>query len=236
MQHTPIGTDRVGPRRGPLFLFVAVRQTPPPASAGKTSALVSNPARITPDDTASERFVRETGAAAAIANLAEPVLADLGMRLVRVVISGRDGGTVQIMIDRADKDVTVEDCADASRALSPLLDAHDPIPGRYTLEVSSPGIDRPLVRPSDFDDWAGHEAKLQLREAVDGQKRFRGQIEGYDSNTQEVRLAVQLAARDQVEVLGFALSLIESAKLVMTDALMADSQARRRGGADENGD
>lgn len=196
--------------------------------------LASEPARSLSDDSAQRRFVHETGAAAEIAALAEPVLGELGLRLVRVLISGRDGGTVQVMIDRADEDVTVEDCADVSRALSPLLDAHDPMPGRYTLEVSSPGIDRPLVRPSDFEDWTGHEAKLQLREAVDGRKRFRGVIEGYDAEAREVRLAVVLEGRHEAESLGFPALLVESAKLVLSDALMAASKARR--GADDAAD
>jgi len=173
------------------------------------------------------RFLREAGVAGEVADLAEPVLMDLGMRLVRVVMSGRDGGTVQIMIDRHDCDVSVEDCADASRALSPVLDAHDPIPGRYHLEISSPGIDRPLVRPSDFEAWAGQEAKLNLREPVDGQKRFRGIIEGFDEDAREVRLTAVERGGDRPNVLGFPVSLIESAKLVMTEALMAASQSRR---------
>ncbi len=179
------------------------------------------------DSDANRRFTRETGAAADIAALAEPVLADLGLRLVRALVSERDGATVQIMIDHADRDVTVEDCADASRAISPLLDAHDPIPGRYHLEVSSPGIDRPLVRPSDFESWAGQEAKLELREPVDGRKRFRGVIEGFDADTGEVRLAVTMDGRSDADILGFPVSLIDNAKLVMTDALLAESQARR---------
>jgi len=182
------------------------------------------------------RFIQETGAAAEIAALVEPALEDLGLRLVRVLTSGRDGGTVQIMVDRAESDVTVEDCADASRAISPLLDAHDPIPGRYHLEVSSPGIDRPLARPSDFDDWAGHEAKVMLREPVDGRKRFRGAIDGYDETADEVRIAVTLEGKSEPDILGFPVSLIESAKLVMTDALMAASKARRGGGGDDGSD
>jgi ribosome maturation factor RimP len=185
---------------------------------------------------ADRRFIQETGAAAEIAALVEPALEDLGLRLVRVLTSGRDGGTVQIMVDRAESDVTVEDCADASRAISPLLDAHDPIPGRYHLEVSSPGIDRPLVRPSDFDDWAGHEAKVMLRETVDGRKRFRGAIDGYDETADEVRIAVTLEGNNEPDILGFPVSLIESAKLVMTDALMAASKARRGGGGDDGSD
>lgn len=183
---------------------------------------------------AQRRFVEETGVAAEVAAVAEPVLDELGLRLVRVLISGRDGGTVQIMVDRAESDVTVEDCADASRAISPLLDAHDPIPGRYHLEISSPGIDRPLVRPSDFEEWAGHEAKVMLREPVDGRKRFRGVIDGYDETTDEVRLAVTLEGKSEPDILGFPAGLIESAKLVMTDALMAASKARR-GGSDDDG-
>ncbi len=182
------------------------------------------------------RFAEETGPASEVAALAEPVLEELGLRLVRVLISGRDGGTVQIMVDRPDADVSVEDCADASRAISPLLDAHDPIPGRYHLEVSSPGIDRPLVRPSDFEEWAGHEAKVMLREPVDGRKRFRGVVDGYDEPADEVRLAVTLEGKSEPDILGFPAALIESAKLVMTDALMAASRARRIGGCGDGSD
>jgi len=185
---------------------------------------------------ADSRFTQETGASAEIAALIEPALEELGLRLVRVLLSGRDGGTVQIMVDRPDRDVTVEDCADASRAISPLLDAHDPIPGRYHLEVSSPGIDRPLVRPSDFEAWAGHEAKLALREPVDGRKRFRGVIEGYDAAENEVRLTVTLEGQSEPCMLGFPVALIESAKLVMTDALMNASKARRESGDNDAAD
>lgn len=188
------------------------------------------------ENIAQRRFLMETGVAAEVAALAEPVLEEFGLRLVRVLMSGRDGGTVQIMIDRAGSDVTVEDCADASRAISPLLDAHDPIPGRYHLEVSSPGIDRPLVRPSDFDEWAGHEAKLELREPVDGRKRFRGVIDGYDAAADELRLIVTLEGKSEPDILGFRAAMIESAKLVMTDALMAASQARRTVSEDNGSD
>jgi len=188
------------------------------------------------ENNAQRRFLMETGVAAEVAALAEPVLEEFGLRLVRVLMSGRDGGTVQIMIDRAGSDVTVEDCADASRAISPLLDAHDPIPGRYHLEVSSPGIDRPLVRPSDFDEWAGHEAKLELREPVDGRKRFHGVIDGYDAAADELRLAVTLEGKSEPDILGFRAAMIESAKLVMTDALMAASQARRTVSEDNGSD
>ncbi|MET0688254.1 MAG: ribosome maturation factor RimP [Methyloceanibacter sp.] len=161
---------------------------------------------------ADRRFARETGSERTIADLAEPVLAELGFRLVRVKVSGRDGGTVQIMAERPDGQMSVEDCASISRRLSPVLDAYDPMPGRYRLEVSSPGIDRPLVRPSDFANWAGHEAKVELKELVDGRKRFRGVIEGVAKD--EAWLKIELAGQPEPVVIGLPFSLISEAKLV----------------------
>ena len=161
---------------------------------------------------ADRRFVRETGPARAIADLAEPVLEELGFRLVRVKVSGRDGGTVQIMAERPNGEMTVEDCATISRRLSPVLDAYDPMPGQYRLEISSPGIDRPLVRPSDFALWAGHEAKVELKELVDGRKRFRGLIEGVVKD--EVRLRIELEGKAEPVTIGLPFSLINEAKLV----------------------
>jgi ribosome maturation factor RimP len=151
------------------------------------------------------RFARETGPARVIADLAEPVLEELGFRLVRVKVSGRDGGTVQIMAERPSGEMSVEDCATISRRLSPVLDAYDPMPGQYRLEVSSPGIDRPLVRPSDFALWAGHEAKIELKELVDGRKRVA---------KDEVRLQIELEGKAEPVVIGLPFSLINEAKLV----------------------
>ena len=161
---------------------------------------------------ADQRFARETGPARMVADLAEPVLEELGFRLVRVKVSGRGGGTVQIMAERPSGELTIEDCATISRRLSPVLDAYDPMPGQYRLEVSSPGIDRPLVRPSDFALWAGHEAKVELKELVDGRKRFRGVIEGVAKH--EARLTVELEGKAETVVIGLPFSLISDAKLV----------------------
>ena len=130
------------------------------------------------------RFFCETGVAGEIAALVEPTLNDLGYRIVRVTISGRNGTTVQIMAERPDGTMTVEDCAEVSRQLSPLLDAHDPITGQYTLEISSPGIDRPLARPSDFVAWARHEARIETKELVGGRRRFRGMLKGLAGRAQ----------------------------------------------------
>jgi ribosome maturation factor RimP len=173
------------------------------------------------------RFVGETGLAAEIAGLAEPVLADLGFRLVRVVVSGRNGATVQIMAERPEGTITVEECAEISRRLSPVLDVHDPMKGQYTLEVSSPGIDRPLVRPSDFDAWAGYEAKIEMKELISGRKRFRGVLEGIEG--EEVRIEVEL---DQLgrQIIGLPVGLIAEARLVLTDELIRETLRRTKKG------
>lgn len=180
----------------------------------------------------SRRFIRETGRAADIAALVEPTLEDLGFRLVRVQISGREGQTVQIMAERAGGTITIEDCEAISRQLSPLLDAHDPLPGSYRLEISSPGIDRPLVRPSDFEDWAGHEAKIELKELVGGRKRFRGILEGFEDG--EVRIECTLDQQG-TQVLGFPVELIADAKLVLTDDLIRDALRRAKKGSKDAG-
>ena len=174
------------------------------------------------------RFVGETGLAAEIAGLAEPVLTDLGFRLVRVVISGRNGSTVQIMAERPEGTITVEECAEISRRLSPVLDVHDPIRSQYTLEVSSPGIDRPLVRPSDFDAWAGYEAKIELKQPISGRKRFRGVLEGIDG--EEVRIEVEL---DQLgrQVIGLPIGLVGEARLVLTEELIREALRRAKKGS-----
>jgi ribosome maturation factor RimP len=158
-------------------------------------------------------FVRETGPERAVADLAEPVLEELGFRLVRVKISGRDGGTVQVMAERPDGEISVDDCATISRRLSPVLDAYDPMPGTYRLEISSPGIDRPLVRPSDFATCAGHKAKVELKEPVDGRKRFKGTIENVVDD--EVHLKIGLDGKAEPVIIGLPFPIISEAKLVV---------------------
>lgn len=172
-------------------------------------------------DSMDNRFARETGMAAQVAALAEPVVEELGFRLVRVNVSGRDGGTVQVMIDRGQAQITVDDCAAVSRRLSPLLDAHDPMPSKYRLEVSSPGIDRPLVRPRDFVTFAGFEAKVELTEMIEGRKRFRGEIEGFEAG--EVKLRVRQRPDQEPQIIGLPVALIGQARLVLTEALIRAS-------------
>jgi ribosome maturation factor RimP len=136
------------------------------------------------------------------------------------------------MAERPDGTITVKECADISRRLSPVLDAHDPIQGQYNLEVSSPGIDRPLVRPSDFEDWAGYEAKIEMKELISGRKRFRGMLEGIEG--EEVRIEVEL---DQLgrQVIGLPIRLVGEARLVLTDELIREALRRAKKGA-KNGD
>ena len=175
-----------------------------------------------------KRFIRESGVAAQVAALAEPVIEELGLRLVKVTVLSQGGTTLQIMADRADGSITVDECATISRRLSPLLDVHDPIAGGYVLEVSSPGIGRPLVRPSDFEDWAGQEAKIELAEMIDGRRRFRGVIDGFEDG--EVRLRVELKGFEEPQVIGLPVALIADAKLVLTDSLLALARAASNDG------
>lgn len=164
-----------------------------------------------------ERIVRETGVAARVARAIEPTLDDLGFRLVRVKVSARDGCTVQIMAERPDGTMSVEECVEVSRALSPVLDVADPVDRAYHLEISSPGIDRPLVRRSDFVTWAGHEARIELEQALDGRKRFRGLLQGLDGENVQLK---STEAPEGQETVSLRLDHIGTARLVLTDALI----------------
>jgi ribosome maturation factor RimP len=167
------------------------------------------------------RLITEPGRAARVAALVEPVLAALGYRLVRIRISGFAGCTVQIMAERPDGTMSIEDCEAASRALSPVLDVADPIDSAYRLEISSPGIDRPLVRRSDFDRYAGHVAQVEMQAPVDGRRRFRGELLGTDGAFARIRHA-DGAANANSEVL-LPIDDMMEAKLVLTDALISQS-------------
>src|SRR6516164_5323759 len=133
------------------------------------------------------RLIVEQGMSARIAAIAEPVLVDLGFRLVRVRISGADGCTVQIMAERPEGAMTVDDCETVSRELSPVLDQADLIERAYRLEISSPGMDRPLVRRSDFDRHVGHRVKIDMAIAVAGRRRFHGMLSGLQGEFARIR-------------------------------------------------
>ena len=179
---------------------------------------------------AEPRLVVEPGVAARVAAVADPVLQGMGYRLVRIKISGEFGCTVQVMAERPDGTMLIDDCEAVSRALSPVLDIADPIDRAYRLEISSPGIDRPLVRRSDFERYAGHLVKVEMAMAHQGRKRFRGILGGVEGNA--VRLTrddVPEAAADHDVCL--VMEDIADARLVLTDELIAESM--RRGKAAE---
>jgi ribosome maturation factor RimP len=156
-----------------------------------------------------------------IEELIAPTLEGMGYALVRVQLSGGTASArLQVMAERFDgAAMTVEDCAAISRAISPVLDVADPIAGAYTLEVSSPGIDRPLVRPADFDRFAGFEAKLESARPVDGRRRFRGRLGGTADGA--VRIVTE---GTEYKV---PLADVQKARLVITDELLAASAAGR---------
>ena len=170
------------------------------------------------------RLVVEPGAAARVSAVAAPVLHGMGYRLVRIKISGEAGCTVQIMAERPDGSMQIEDCEAISRALSPVLDIADPIDRAYRLEISSPGIDRPLVRRSDFERFAGHLVKVEMAVAHEGRKRFRGTISGVEGDAVRLRRD-DVKAGDEANVL-LTMEDIGEARLVLTDELVAESMRR----------
>ncbi|CTQ54628.1 Ribosome maturation factor RimP [Roseibium album] len=182
------------------------------------------------------RIVTEQGLDARVAAIVEPVIEDLGFRLVRARISASNGCTLQIMAERPDGTMTVEGCETVSRAVSPALDVDDPINRAYHLEVSSPGIDRPLVRSGDFERWAGHELKVEMEVMLDGRKRFRGMLLGEENGAAKIRLPDVPEGEDDTVLL--PLENIGEAKLVLTDnlitaALKAEKAALAARGQDD---
>ena len=187
-----------------------------------------------------KRIVTEEGLEARVAAIIEPAIEQIGYRLVRVRISGLNGMTLQIMAERPDGTMTVEDCEAVSRGVSPVLDVDDPIDRAYHLEVSSPGIDRPLVRRGDFEIWAGHLMKLETSRLLDGRKRFRGKVVSVGESS--MRLERDQPAPGEEPVVEIPFDAVGEARLILTDelieaALKADKAARRAPGAgDEAGE
>ena len=169
-------------------------------------------------DLTEKRYIKETGLEARIARIVEPVANGLGFSLVRVKITQENGMTLQIMAEDENARFTIVNCETLSKDLSPVLDVEDPIDREYHLEVSSPGIDRPLVRRRDFAAYVGHEAKIELSDMINGRKRFRGFIKAVDDDAVIITLPDAPGGTDPDHRLLF--STLAEAKLVMTDALM----------------
>ena len=156
-----------------------------------------------------------------VTELIEPTLHDMGFELVRVLMSGGQRPTLQVMVERSDQGpVTLDQCAEVSHAISALLDVADPLPGAYRLEVTSPGLDRPLVRRADYERFAGFEARLETELPLEGRRRFRGRLLGIADD--QVRLALPEGETS------IPLDAIKKAKLVLTDELLAAAQTERR--------
>jgi ribosome maturation factor RimP len=172
------------------------------------------------------RLIIEPGLPARVAAIVEPVIEQLGYRLVRVRVSSAEGCTVQIMAERPDGTMTVEDCEAVSRALSPVLDVADPVDRAYRLEISSPGIDRPLVRKSDFERYAGHVAKIETAVPIQGRKRFRGVLIGTDGEAARIRRD-DAGEGEEAEVL-LPIEEMSEAKLVLTDHLVTEALRREK--------
>lgn len=180
-------------------------------------------------DLGEKRLITETGVAQRVGRIIEPMIVSLGFRLVRVKISGLNGCTVQIMAERPDGTMGIGDCEAVSRAISPLLDVEDPIATAYNLEVSSPGIDRPLVRAGDFARWIGYDCRIEMAIPVEGRKRFRGLIANVEGESVRISLpdAPEGAAPDAL----LDMREIAEARLVLSDAVI--EEALRRGKAAE---
>jgi ribosome maturation factor RimP len=171
------------------------------------------------------RLILETGLAARVATIVAPAIGDVGFRLVRVRISGQNGCTVQIMAERADGTMGVEDCEAVSRAVSPVLDVEDPMDRPYHLEVSSPGIDRPLVRAVDFARWIGHEVRIEMAVAAHGRKRFRGPLVAADAATATIRRSD--AKESELADCALPIADMAEARLALTDALIDAALGRQ---------
>jgi ribosome maturation factor RimP len=153
-----------------------------------------------------------------IAEIARPVIEDMGFELVRVRLMSGKEQTLQIMAQKPDGTIEVNDCADISTALSAVFDVEDPILDAYTLEVSSPGIDRPLTRLKDFDQWTGYVAKIETTELIDGRRRFKGELQG----TEDDEILIEIEDHGDPVTIGLKFDWLSDAKLVLTDELIRD--------------
>lgn len=188
-------------------------------------------------DLTEKRYIRETGLEQRIAHIVEPVANDLGYALVRVKVTQDNGCTLQIMAEDENGRFTIDDCERLSKDLSPILDVEDPIDREYHLEVSSPGIDRPMVRKSDFTRWLGHLLKCETSILVDGRKRFRGKIVAADENGFTLERDQPAPGDEPVVVIPF--TALAEGRLILTDelirdALAADKKAKAAQAANQN--
>ncbi len=209
-------------------------RTDPPISPLNSGASASNPKAppesmtgrapvflcLQDEEPAMTDLVAKAAIDRRLAEIARPVIEGMGFELVRVRLMGGERKTVQIMAQRPDGGIDVDECARISTAISAVLDVEDPIASNYSLEVSSPGIDRPLTRLKDFDDWQGHEAKIETTELIDGQRRFKGVLAGVEGD--EVLINISQGT------VGLKFDWLSDAKLVLTDELIKEMLRQRK--------
>lgn len=212
--------------------------TPPPSISTSTAAGWGSKPRLPPESLTGRApvflclkakmsdLIAKTAIDKRLAALLEPMIEGLGFELVRLRLMSGKTAVLQIMAERPEGGIEVDDCANISNAVSALLDVEDPIEGEYTLEVSSPGIDRPLTRLKDFDAWEDHEAKIETDELIDGRRRFKGQLKGTEGDEVLIEIAEG--------IIGLKFEWLSDAKLVLTDELIAEMlKARKEQGFDE---
>ena len=159
-----------------------------------------------------------------LADIVQPVIEGMGFELVRIRLMGGNTKTLQIMAERPEGGIEVDDCAEISTAVSAVLDVEDPIEDNYTLEVSSPGIDRPLTRLKDFDAWSGYEAKLETNDLIDGRKRFKGELAGTEGD----EVLIEIEDQGEPVTIGLKFDWLADAKLVLTDDLVREMLRQRK--------
>ncbi len=172
----------------------------------------------------SNDLIAKTAIDRRLAEIITPVIEDLGFELVRVRLQGGKTATLQIMADRPEGGINVDDCAEISTAVSATLDVQDPIEENYHLEVSSPGIDRPLTRMKDFESFEGYEARLDLNQPIDGRKRFKGTLAG----TEGTEVLINIEDQGATQTIGLEFDLLADAKLVLTDELIKEMLRQKK--------
>ncbi|UWQ04699.1 ribosome maturation factor RimP [Aliiroseovarius crassostreae] len=169
-------------------------------------------------------LVAKTAMDQRLAGIVGPVIEGMGFELVRLRLQGGNTPMLQIMAQRPDGGIEVDECAEISTAISAVLDVEDPIEENYTLEVGSPGIDRPLTRLKDFDAWQDYTAKIETTELIDGRKRFRGTLMGTEGN----EVLIEIENQGEMVTIGLDFDWLADAKLIMTDELIRDVLRARK--------
>ena len=159
-----------------------------------------------------------------MAEILTPVIEDMGFEVVRIRLMGGKSNTLQIMVERPNGGIEVDECALVSTAVSAVLDVEDPIEDPYALEVSSPGIDRPLTRLKDFENWEGYEARVETTEMIDGRRRFRGLLAGVEGD----EVLVNIEEGGETITVGLHFDWLSDAKLILTDELIRDMLRARK--------